>query len=367
MITSIVSSLQQELKKNFIEALLLFNSSRKDPNVLYATNLDYEYVLVFITPTTVQVCVSPMEYHRALSESSATVKKLMGNPLKHLAELCKQHHVKTLAFNASFCSLNEFKYFKKELRNNNVTILWKDFSKQFRALRQIKTPDEIVSLRKACSITDTIFSQVLKQFHTFKTEMEVADYIHTFVRHHGLVESFDTIVASGHHASLPHYRTAAKPLTKGFCVIDFGVRYKNYCSDMTRTIYLGTPSNKEIELYHHVWKAQTSTIELLAKERERRCTKLYHHTTQQLGGLKKYFIHGLGHGVGIEIHEGPSLSPKSKERLKENMVITIEPGIYLPNKAGIRIEDTILITRKGYEMLTRSAKELICLKGKSFV
>lgn len=364
-----LKKIQNKLTEFNVDAVLLFNSSRKDPFMTYVTQTEYEYSLLLIMPQNVDspdthLYVSTMEYARALTEASVPVKRYLKNPFTYLTQLCKQHHLKTLGFNASFCSVNELKYLKKEFRKNKVKVMWKDLSKQLSEARQIKTTEEINNIRKACHITDVLFTELLKHFALCTTEQDVAQRLHRCMEKYNVTPSFDTIVASGKHASMPHHRTSTSKLLKGFCVIDFGVKYKNYCSDMTRTIYLGTPTTKDIKLYHTLYTAQTSTLALMNKgKKERSCSELYNHAAMQLGKLKKYFIHGLGHGVGIEIHEPPSVSPKSKERLKENMIVTVEPGIYLPNKLGIRIEDTILITKKGIEILTKSPKDLICLQG----
>lgn len=352
---------QQYLASWGVDAVLLFNSSRKDSHVTYVSGIDYEYLLVLVTPSHSEVYVSPLEYERAQREARVPVTKIAGNPLQYIAAFCKHKNIKTLGFNASFCSINELRFFKKELRKQGVTIAWKDVSKKLNALRQIKTAAEHASIRKACSLTDAIFLQTLKKFRTFTTEADVVAYMQCVMRTYGVTESFPTIVASGTHAAMPHYNTAPQPLKRGFCVIDCGVIYNHYCSDMTRTIYLGTPSTDQIGLYRMVYVAQQSALAKIKSGIT--CAELYQCAAQSLGAFKKYFIHSLGHGLGIEIHESPSLSPRSKERLREGMVITIEPGIYLPNKAGIRIEDSIIVTADGYELLTKTPKELICLKG----
>ena len=157
---------------------------------------------------------------------------------------------------------------------------------------------------------------------------------------------------------MAHHDTEAGKLKKGFCVIDFGVRYKNYCTDTTRTIYIGKPAKEDVRLYNFLLKIQKDAVKMVKSSIK--CSSLNKFVLSSLKNYKKYFIHGLGHGIGINIHEKPDLTEKSKDRIMENMIFTIEPGIYLKNK-GIRIEDSILFKNKKAIVLTRAIKELITI------
>ena len=172
----------------------------------------------------------------------------------------------------------------------------------------------------------------------------------------GLELSFNPIVASGKNASMPHYAPAAKKIMKGFCVIDFGVKYKGYCSDITRTVYVGKPSKKEKEIFNMLLTIQKNAINKIKSSKK--CSELYDFVNNSLGKYKSNFTHGLGHGVGVEIHELPNLTLNSKDRIKNNMVFTIEPGIYFPKRFGIRIEDTVLFKNKPI-VLTKTSKDLL--------
>lgn len=157
---------------------------------------------------------------------------------------------------------------------------------------------------------------------------------------------------------MPHHEPSNTKIKKGFCVIDFGVKYKGYCSDITRTICIGKPSDKEKETYNSLLAIQKNTINQIRSGKK--CSELYDFVNNSLGKHQKYFTHGLGHGVGTQIHEMPNLSLNSKDRIKNNMVFTIEPGIYFPGKYGIRIEDTIFFKNKSI-LLTKTAKDLIII------
>ena len=227
-----------------------------------------------------------------------------------------------------------------------------------RGIRMIKTPKEIEFLRKACKIADTVLQKCIRSFRKFKTESDVSDFLWAESKKLGCSLSFSPIVASGKGSSQPHYEPQNRKLQNGMCVIDFGVKYKGYCSDITRMVSIGKQKREEISMYSLLLKIQNDTIHE-AKE-NKKCSELYDFVNKNLEKHKKYFTHGLGHGVGIEIHEMPNLTLNSKDRIQNNMVFTIEPGVYFPKKYGIRIEDTILFKNKPI-VLTKTSKDLLII------
>jgi len=224
-------------------------------------------------------------------------------------------------------------------------------------MASIKTKKEISLIKKACEITDCIFSEIISLVNlNDMTEKELAKFIKSRIKYYKCKPSFRAIVAASGGASKPHHKPTQNKL-KGLVVIDFGIIYKKYMSDMTRTIYVGEPSEKEKRLYNLVLKSQQKAKE--AVKSGMKCKDIDAVSRKALGKWNKYFIHGLGHGVGTRIHEMPRLNKKSKYCLKENMVITIEPGIYVKRKFGIRIEDTCLVTKSGCIDFTKSSKKLL--------
>ncbi|MBI2582194.1 M24 family metallopeptidase, partial [Candidatus Woesearchaeota archaeon] len=171
--------------------------------------------------------------------------------------------------------------------------------------------------------------------------------------------AFPTIVGSGKNSAVPHHVTSSAKLQQGFLQLDFGAAYKNYCSDMSRVLYIGKPSKTEKDHYNILHLAQTEPIKAVTLNKP--FTELDKISRKHLGKFSSYFIHSLGHGVGVEIHESPSFSEDAKQTIKQNHVFTIEPGIYFPGKYGIRIEDTLLFDGRA-KILTTSPKELITLK-----
>ncbi len=227
-------------------------------------------------------------------------------------------------------------------------------------MAQIKNKQEILKIRKACQITDLIFKKITKNF-CFKTEIELNDFILSEIKKRGLKPSFPPIVTSDKRAGNEIHPKSTNGKLKGFIIIDFGVTYEKYMSDMTRTIYVGKPTKEERDIYNIILKSEELGINIASSGIH--CADVDEIVRDSLGKYKKYFIHMLGHGVGTKIHENPRIYYKlTKPVLKEGMVITIEPGIYIKNRLGIRIEDTCIITKKSCKPLTKSPKELIVLK-----
>ena len=172
--------------------------------------------------------------------------------------------------------------------------------------------------------------------------------------------SFPTIVASGTRSALPHGRaTPAKLPKRGFVTLDFGVVLAGYCSDMTRTVHLGRPDPEARTMYDFVLEAQLAAVQAVRPGAAAGAIDEAARSVLRRAGLEKHFVHSTGHGVGLEIHEGPRLAAKQQTRLKAGMVITIEPGAYLPGRFGVRIEDMVLVTKAGGEILTPTTKALI--------
>lgn len=230
-------------------------------------------------------------------------------------------------------------------------------------MRAVKTPKEIVKMRRAADITSEAFSAVLPRIKEGMTEKELQTEIDfAMIRLGADRPAFETIVASGENGSLCHAIPGCRRLTRGDLItMDFGARVEGYCSDMTRTVALGEPDPEKRRIFETVLRAQKLGEKELrpgvqGKEPHRIVTDYIDSC-----GYKNCFIHGLGHSVGIDIHEKPSLSLRGEEKMQPGMVITVEPGIYIEGKCGVRIENTCLITDSGCEPLTTADKDLIIL------
>ena len=231
------------------------------------------------------------------------------------------------------------------------------------ALRMIKDETEIATIRKACSISDQAFHDALEFIKPGKTEIEIANFLDFRMRELGAAGlSFDTILASGINSSKPHAHPMHKPVELGEAItMDFGCLYDHYVSDMTRTIYLGHVSDDQAEIYNTVLKANQALIDQAKDGLGFRDFDKIPRDIIVEAGYGQYFTHGIGHGIGLDIHEEPYFSQTSTEVIKSGMVLTDEPGIYIEGKYGVRIEDDILITDKGCELLTLAPKELIVI------
>lgn len=231
------------------------------------------------------------------------------------------------------------------------------------ALRMIKDEAEIETIRKACSISDRAFHDVLEFIKPGKTEIEIANFLDFRMRELGAAGlSFDTILASGINSSKPHAHPMHKPVELGEAItMDFGCLYEHYVSDMTRTVYLGHVSDEQAEIYNTVLKANQALIDQAKAGLGFRDFDKIPRDIIVEAGYGEYFTHGIGHGIGLDIHEEPYFSQTSTEVIKSGMVLTDEPGIYIEGKYGVRIEDDILITETGCELLTLAPKELIVI------
>jgi len=230
-------------------------------------------------------------------------------------------------------------------------------------LRLIKSEAEIKILKEAAEIADAAFAHILSFIRPGVKEIEVANELEFFMRKQGASSSsFDTIVASGYRSALPHGVASEKTIERGELVtLDFGAYYKGYCSDLTRTVAVGEISAELKTIYDIVLEAQQRGMSGLKAGMTGKEADALTRDYIRKKGYGDYFGHSTGHGIGLEIHEGPALSFRSDMVLEPGMVVTVEPGIYIPELGGVRIEDDVVITADGNEALTHSPKELIIL------
>ncbi len=246
----------------------------------------------------------------------------------------------------------EGEYLTHKLKNQKSKIKIQTARSRVDEMRRVKDTEELGLVKKSMQIVEKVFlllrNEIIKPG---MTEIKLAEFIKsTSLRLGGEDVSFPPIVASGANAAIPHHMPGNKKLKPGETIIlDFGFKYKNYCSDFTRTVFIKKADKKMEAAYNQVEKAYTHSMEYIDLERARgtyvKAEKVYLKSVEVLAekGMDKYFIHSLGHGTGLEIHELPNLSPKSKDILENGMVFSIEPGVYVPNKGGVRIEDLVYL------------------------
>ncbi len=268
--------------------------------------------------------------------------------------------IKTLGIEEDNLTVGEHKIIKKHFNK----------LKHFETgkLRSLKSKEEIKKIEKACQIGDLAFNYIIKKIKVGVTEKEIAWELEKFFKEKGAENSFSSIVAFGKHSSVPHHQTSDKQLTINdkLVLLDFGVKFENYCSDMTRTVFFGEPSKKQKEIYRTVLEAQKKAVDFL-NSRIKSNKKVTGAEVDRVA--RKYIIskgyesipHSLGHGTGLEVHEPPFISINSKEELKEGMVFSIEPGIYIEGFGGVRIEDLFVIEKNGLRQLTTFSKDIMKL------
>ena len=237
-----------------------------------------------------------------------------------------------------------------------------DVSDKISMLRDIKTDQEIESIKAAQAVTELAFSEALKFIKPGISEIELAAYIEYIMKKNGCELAFDSIVAFGEHTASPHAHRSHKVLQNGdFITMDIGAKYNGYCSDMTRTVGYGQISARQAEVYDRVLNAQNLALDNLKAGMKGKDGDKIARDYFAKYDLEKYFSHSLGHGVGIDIHEGVGLTPREERSLQENMIVTVEPGLYIDGEFGVRIEDMVQIKESSVNNLTNADKKLIIL------
>ena len=273
--------------------------------------------------------------------------------LERVIELAKPY---TLAVEADHLTVKQFRELEEKLGREPVPTT--GFVTDFRLF---KTSEELDFIREAARITDEAFAHILTVIRAGLSEVEVALELEAFMRRAGAErKAFDITVASGRRSSMPHGTASPKIIQDGELVtLDFGATVNGYNSDMTRTVAVGKVSERDRRLYDAVLEAQEAVLAELGPDKDGKALDALTREVLQKYDLEAHFTHGLGHGVGLEVHEAPSLTFRKSDILKPGMTVTVEPGVYLPGEAGVRIEDLCVITETGFERLSNSSKEFI--------
>lgn len=349
-----------KLRKNLIEKDIEAFLVTKRENVRYLSNFTGTAGKLLITQKD-NIFITDFRYLDQAAEQTegCVIEEISSDFVKGFAELLKRKNIKNLSFESE--DLN-FKMYQK-LKDNLDLDSFMPLESLVENLRLIKDQSEIEKIKKAVEIADQGFDFLIDFIEPGKTEKEVALELEFFMkRKGGEANAFDFIVASGKRGALPHGVASDKKIETGDLVtIDFGTVYQGYHSDMTRTIAVGEPEAKLKNIYELVLSAQQKVIrEIKAGMSCFEADKIARDFIAE-AGYKENFGHGLGHGLGLEIHEGPRLSYSSDSQLKAGMVVTDEPGIYVSGLGGVRIEDDLVITENGCQVLNSAPKELIIL------
>ena len=346
-----INSIRKSLSKSDIDTALI---SSKD-NIRYYSGFTGTLAFLLFTEHK-SIIVTDSRYTVRAQEESPDYEiyqlKSGDNWIKNSTDQIKS---KVIGFEGNFVSFNMLNQLKERA---NKDLIWKDYSEQISKERVIKSKSEVEKIEAAISISDRAFNAVSKEIEVGMTEKEIAWEIEKEMRILGAESiSFDTIVASGLNGSKPHHSPTNKQISNGEAItIDMGAKLNGYCSDLTRTIFIGKPDEKFKKIYNIVLRSQLISIET-AKDgmTGEEIDKISRDIISE-EGFGEYFGHSLGHGVGLEIHENPGVGPNSKNEITPGMVYTIEPGIYIDGWGGIRIEDMVLMTDNGNKLLSHAEK-----------
>jgi len=346
-----INSLRKALSKTDIDTAFI---SSKD-NIRYYSGFTGTLAFLLITESKSIIITDSRYIVRAQEECPDYEIYQLKSGDNWIENSTNQIKSKVIGFEGNFVSFNMINQLKERSNNN---LIWKDFSEQISKERVIKSQSEVEKIEEAISISDGAFNTVSKKIKEGMTEKEIAWEIEKEMRILGAESiSFDTIVASGINGAKPHHSPTNKNISNGEAItIDMGAKCNGYCSDLTRTIFIGEPDDKFKKIYSIVLRSQLISIEA-AKEgmTGEEIDKISRDIISD-EGFGENFGHSLGHGVGLEIHENPGVGPKSKNEILSGMVYTIEPGIYIDGWGGIRIEDMVLMTDNGNRLLSHAEK-----------
>jgi Xaa-Pro aminopeptidase len=348
-----LSNLRGRLKKLKCDGLAISHLT----NLRYLTGFSGTSGMILVTPRAAHFITDFRYRSQAQNQVGefAQVSIAEGGLWKEVVRIAARDGVGRLGFESEHTSVATFEDIQKLLESGTEAI---PVRRAVEDLRLIKDDDEMAIIHEAVRVADEAFAEVLEMLRPGLSEREVAAALESGMRNRGASGlSFDTIVASGGRSALPHGVASDKILEHGDLVtIDMGARYNGYCSDMTRTVCLGRASAEQKRIYETTYRAQIAACEAIKPGLTCKAADAVARKIIDAAGYKGAFGHGLGHGVGVDIHESPRLSKLGLGKLAAGMVVTCEPGIYLPEIGGVRIEDMLLITQSGAEILTGTPK-----------
>lgn len=351
-----IKKIQENLKNN--EAFIVYYG----PNRFYLTGFNSSAGVVLITSKTADFIIDFRYFEKAKREVFSCNVILSNKIWEQIGDILKTQDIKKIYTETSNISLGEFLALKENLKEIEISEDDK-IEKILKSLRAVKSSEELAIMRKAQALTDEAFDYILDYIRVGKTEKAVALELEFYMRRHGSEGvAFDSIVVSGENSSLPHGTPTDRIIKSGdFLTMDFGAVIDGYCADMTRTVAIGEITDKQKSVYDTVLNAQLSAMkEIKAGAVCKDIDKIARDIIEN-AGYKGCFGHALGHSLGIEVHESPAFNTRDNTVLKSGMVLSVEPGIYIENEFGVRIEDVIAVTDSGCEIFTKSAKELIIL------
>lgn len=350
-----ISRLRNLMKSKDLDGVLLLGDYNR--NYISGFTGDESFLVVGLEKA---VFLTDSRYTQQAKEEvkDIEVREYKGKVEETLNSIIEELGIKKLAFEEDIITYKTYMNYKENFQCEMLPL-----DGMVENLRLVKDSYEIECIKKAASIADRAFEKILQFIRPGESEKEVAVELEYWLKRYGGEGlSFPSIVASGERSALPHGQPTDKVIKLGdFVTLDFGCIYNGYCSDMTRTIAMGDPTEKMLQVYNTVLKAQEEALKSIKPGVTGADVDKVARDIIKAEGYGDYFGHGLGHGVGREVHEGPRVSPMGTNVLKPGMIITDEPGVYIPNEFGVRIEDLVLVTEDGFETLSKSPKNLIII------
>ena len=332
-----------------------------DVNRFYATGFSSSAGTLFITKKRAYFFTDARYYEKAVDAVSGCEVILQDDWAEQAANIFISHGIKLVSIeNKTMTVRGLTRYIERfpDIEFDSSSWLSDIIEKQ----RIIKTEEELRNIETAQRITERAFTRILDKLEPGLTERQIATLLTYYILELGADDiAFPIIAASGKNSAAPHAHPTNKQVEDGdFLILDFGAVYNGYRSDMTRTVGIGSVSDEMRRVYNAVLGAHGDALKALRPDISGKLADNVARSTLEAWGYDKYFGHGLGHGVGLEVHEAPTLSQKSDSTLREGMVVTVEPGVYIPGSFGVRIEDMAYITAEGCINLTKTPKALIC-------
>ncbi len=351
-----IEKLRHVMQQHELPALLITNSYNRQ----YMTGFTGSAGYVLLTRDRA-ILLTDFRYMTQAPRQAAGYEVLEHYPkaAATILELLQKEGIGKLGFEQQDVSFGSYLSYKADLPGIELVPTNQIVEK----IRMIKDLDELSIMQEAADLADQTFSYILTKLKPGVSEKEIALDIEIFIRSHGGAStSFETIVASGERSALPHGKASDRIIQGNeFVKLDFGAYYKGYCSDITRTVVLGKPTARHKEIYDIVLEAQLTCLDKLKPGMTGREGDALSRDVIVRHGYGEYFGHGTGHGLGMEIHEAPRLSKTEETILTPGMVVTVEPGIYLPEFGGVRIEDDVVLTDTGIKILTHSTKDFLII------
>ena len=353
---SLLKQLREALRAQQSDVLIITSNQ----NRRYLTGFTGSAGTVVITPTQALLLVDFRYTQQATNQSKEfDVREIDRSRLyETIQEILDTESIQTIGFEQQHVTYEVY-----QLMSSKLTATLKPLSNIVENLRTIKTPEEIELIKKAAWISDEAFKYILTFIKPGVSEIDIANELEFHMRKNGATgAAFDIIIASGHRSALPHGVASDKIIEEGdMLTLDFGAYYQGYRSDMTRTIAVGEPPEKLMEIYQIVYDSLQIALSSMKAGITGKEADSFSRDFIKAKGYGQNYGHGSGHGIGLDIHENIFMSTVCEDILEENMVLTVEPGIYIPDFGGVRIEDDVIVTKNGVEVITYSPKELIIL------